>query len=236
LKVFSVRSVRRATPSSRIVRISTPDNSFEYRAGQWARIGPEDSGTHVPYSIASSPDETSQDRTIEFLIKTDARGRWGENFPPLVRGLRLAVRGPFGRFIFPDHATERHWLFIAGGTGIAPLRSMLRHARVIRPDASCRLLYSARTPDDFAYLRELRGMARRKELQLRLTVTRGWSHGWRGGRGRIARSELSALIDTPEILCFVCGPAAMVADVPEMLGDLGIDRSRIRGEEWNEEL
>ena len=61
-------------------------------------------------------------------------------------------------------ATERPLLFIAGGTGIAPLRSMIRHA--LR-DRACRaaleLLYSARTPQDFAYLGELRAL-------------------WRGGR------------------------------------------------------
>jgi glycosyltransferase involved in cell wall biosynthesis len=45
-------------------------------------------------------------------------------------------------------------------------------------------------------------------------------------------AALSSLIDDPATLCFVCGPAAMVDDVPRMLGELGIDRSRIRVEEW----
>jgi ferredoxin-NADP reductase len=44
-------------------------------------------------------------------------------------------------------------------------------------------------------------------------------------------SQLAALIDTPATLCFVCGPAAMVNEVPEMLNELGIDRERIRVEE-----
>jgi CDP-4-dehydro-6-deoxyglucose reductase len=232
LQLLRVCSVRRATPSSRIVRLSTSPRSFHYRAGQWARIGPRDSRAYCPYSIASSPEETARHRWIEFLIKTDAQDRWGDAFPPLARSQQLAVRGPLGRFTFPDHTAERRFLFIAGGTGIAPLRSMIRHARAVRPEADCRLLYSARTPDDFAYLPQLRGMARRGELQLALTATRAASDTWRGGSGRITASQLAPLVDTKPILCFVCGPAAMVASVPEMLVALGVERGRIKVEEW----
>jgi ferredoxin-NADP reductase len=210
------------------------ERGFGYRAGQWARIGPGGAQPHSPYSIASAPEDTSENGWVEFLIKIDAHERWGEGFPPLARGQELALRGPFGSFTFPDRPDERHCLFIAGGTGIAPMRSMIRHARARQIGGSYRLLYSARTPEDFAYLGELRGMARRGELQLSLTATRGCGENWRGGRGRIASSQLAALIDTPATLCFVCGPAAMVNEVPEMLSKLGIERSRIRAEESEE--
>lgn len=182
--------------------------------------------------MASAPEDAAKDGCIEFLVKVDSHQRWGEGFPPLSRGQRLVIRGPFGDFTFPDRPDERHLLFIAGGTGIAPLRSMIRHARAAGYAGSYRLLYSARTPDDFAYRGELRGMARRGELQLSLTATRAGEERWRGSRGRIASAQLAALIDDTATLCFVCGPAAMVDEVPRMLGDLGIDRSRIRLEEW----
>ena len=187
--------------------------------------------------MASATEDAAQDGCIEFLVKVDSHERWGEGFSPLSRGTRLAVRGPFGQFTFPDNPVERSFLFIAGGTGIAPLRSMIRHARASGYQGSYRLLYSARTPDDFAYLAELRGMARRGELQLRLTATRGGPEDgkarWRGNRGRIAPAQIAPLVDDPATLCFVCGPAAMVDDVPRMLGELGIDRSRIKVEEWS---
>ena len=232
MQPLAVCSIRRATPSSRIVRLELGDSGFRFRAGQWARIGPEGSPELSPYSLASAPDDVARVGAIEFLVKTDSHERWGEGFPPLARGQRLAVRGPFGAFTFPEHPAERDFLFIAGGSGIAPLRSMVRHARAAGHGGSCRLLYSARTPDDFAYLAELRGMARRRELRLRLTATRGGDERWKGDRGRITPSQLSSLIDQPATLCFVCGPAAMVEDVPRMLGGLGIDGSRIRVEEW----
>jgi ferredoxin-NADP reductase len=123
------------------------------------------------------------------------------------------------------------FLFIAGGTGIAPLRAMIRYGRP-RTDAAFRVLYSARTPHDFAYRRELNGMAKRRELELMLTATRDVGRNWRGQRGRISESQLAAMLDGRPTLCFVCGPAAMVDDVPRMLRGLGVERSRIFIEEW----
>ncbi len=229
---FRVCSVRRATPSTRIVRLDLGESSFAYRAGQVARLGLPDGDVLVPYSIASAPEDTAKGHFVEFLIKVDADERWGEKLPPLRRGARLTVKGPFGRFTFPERPSERHFLFIAGGTGIAPMRSMIRHARAIGHQGRMSVLYSARTPDDFAYRGELRGMARRGELRLMLTATRGPDERWRGERGRITLAQLDRLLDDPATLCFVCGPAAMVDDVPRMLRELGVDKSRIRIEEW----
>ncbi|MEX1129673.1 MAG: FAD-dependent oxidoreductase [Vicinamibacterales bacterium] len=227
----TVTSVRRASPSTRVVRVRLDGGAFRYRAGQAAEIGPASAEILAPYSIASAPEDTAVDGCLEFLIRIDARGRWGEQFEPLRRGQQLRMRGPRGGFTFPDHPSERHFLFIAGGTGIVPIRAMIRRARKTVP-GTFRLLYSARTPLDFAYRRELCGMARRGEIELTLTVTRDVTDKWRGERGRISAAQLSALIDTPATLCFVCGPAAMVDEVPRMLHALGIDRSRIRIEEW----
>jgi ferredoxin-NADP reductase len=227
-----VRSVRRATPSSCIVSLDLDGASFPYRAGQVASLSPKGAGDRVPYSIASAPEETAADSTLQFLIKFDSSGRWGEDFEPLRPGAHVSMRGPSGSFVFPDAPTDRRFLFIAGGTGIAPLRSMIRHAVLTERPGHIALLYSARTPHDFAYLLELRGMARRGELQLTTTATRELSARWRGAKGRIAATQLTPLVESPETLCFVCGPASMVSDVPPMLQALGIDRSRIKIEDW----
>ena len=230
--VLRVSSVRRATPGSRIVRLDLGGAAFHYKPGQLATIGPAGAADRVPYSIASSPEETVRGGSLEFLIKTDASGRWGTHFDPLRRGDLVAVRGPSGFFVFPDRPRERRFLFIAGGTGIAPLRSMIRHAILSGSPGRLSLLYSARTPKDFAYLAELRAMARRGEIHLSLAATREFPPRWRGERGRLAATQLALLVDDPATLCFVCGPAAMVADVPPMLEVLGIDKSRIRLEDW----
>jgi len=230
--VLRVRGVRRATPSSCIVTLDLDGASFSYRAGQVASLSPEGAADPVPYSIASAPEETAADSTLQFLIKFDSGGKWGEHFEPLRRGARVSVRGPSGSFVFPDAPAERRFLFIAGGTGISPLRSMINHAVLTQRPGQIALLYSARTPHDFAYLPELRRMARRGELQLTITATRELSARWRGAKGRIAPAQLTPLVESPETLCFVCGPASMVSDVPPMLQELGIDRGRIRLEDW----
>ncbi len=227
-----MRSVRRATPGSRIVRVALDGVPFPYAAGQVAMIGPPDGSDRIPYSLASAPEETQQEGYLEFLTKVDGAGRWGAHFPPLRRGATLGVRGPSGSFVFPERPRERRFLFIAGGTGIAPIRSMIRHAVLSGIEGRFRLLYSARTPHDFAYLPELRGMARRGEMELALAATREVRPRWPGERGRIAPAQLAQLLDDPATLCFVCGPAAMVADVPPMLHALGVDRNRVRLEDW----
>ena len=75
-------------------------------------------------------------------------------------------------------------MFIAGGTGIAPLRAMMRHALRL-PHRNIGLFYSARTPDEFAYEQELRDLARNGEIELRQTVTRALDADWSGPRGRL---------------------------------------------------
>jgi propane monooxygenase reductase component len=230
--VLRVSSVRRATPGSRIVRVALDGAPFDYAPGQLASLGPPGVADRIPYSLASAPEDTAREGYLEFLIKVDAGGRWGAHFQPLRRGAPLAVRGPSGSFVFPASPRESRFLFIAGGTGIAPLRSMIRHAVLSRIDGRVRLLYSARTPRDFAYLPELRGMERQGEMDLALSATREVPPRWRGERGRIAPAQIERLLDDPVTLCFVCGPAAMVAEVPPMLQALGVDRSRIRLEDW----
>lgn len=231
MPVSTIISVRRATPSTRIVRLSLEGQRFTYRPGQAAHIGPARGTLLVPYSIASAPEDSERDDYLEFLIRIDSQERWGEDFEPLRRGQRMLVEGPIGGFAFPDHPAEHRFLFIAGGTGISPIRSMIRHVRAAAVGRA-KLLYSARTPLDFAYRQELVGMARRAEIELLLTATRDVPGSWRRGRGRIAQSQLATLVDDPATLCFVCGPASMVDDVPRMLRELGIEPSRIRVEEW----
>ena len=230
--VLPVSSVRRETPWTRNVRVDLAGRRFPYKAGQAVTIGPHGGDGRVPYSIASAPEETARHGQLELLIKVHGDGRWGNDFDVPRRGALLDVRGPAGGFVLPDVAEEQRFLFIAGGTGIAPLRAMIRQAVLTGRTARMRLLYSARTPADFSYATELRGMARRGEIGLTLTATRETPSRWRGSRGRITADQLRPLIDDPITLCFVCGPTAMVEDVPLVLGTLGIARSRIRLEEW----
>jgi NAD(P)H-flavin reductase len=229
---FRISSVRRATASTRISRVDLDGTRFNFLPGQAAKIGLADQDHTVPYSIASAPEETAQQQALEFLIKVDPSGRWGHRFDRLARGMRLSLTGPFGSFTFPSRPRERRFLFVAGGTGISPVRSMIKHILSARIPGRVRLLFSDRTPTDFPYLRELRGLVEEGRFELSLTATREFGGRWRGDRGRISGSVLAGLVDHPDTLCFVCGPVAMVNDVPLMLMGLGVAKDRILIEEW----
>jgi ferredoxin-NADP reductase len=194
-------------------------------------LGASEQPDRVPYSIASAPSESVEHGYLEFLLKLEPEG-WGAHLAGLRRGVKVAVEGPFGSFVLPSRPAESQFLFVAGGTGIAPLRSMIVQALETGLPGRLHLLYSARTPADFAYLSELRRLQRRGRLELALNATRQTSSRWRSERGRITEEQLSRLVEDPATLCFVCGPAAMVDEVPRMLTRLGVAARRIRVEEW----
>ena len=227
---LKVRSNRVATPTSRIVRLDLNGSTFAYRAGQAAWLAAVPDGEYTPYSFACAPEDTAQLGVLEFLVKVDGSSRFGARVASLTRSDRVVVRGPEGSFVLPDNPPSS-LLFIAGGTGIAPLRSMIRHALASRPGSRLRLLYSARTPQEFAYVAELRALARTGALDLSLTLT-GEGSRWAHGRGRIGRTALAPLVDDGGTLAFICGPRAMLPEVSQTLLDLGLPEDRIRTEVW----
>ena len=230
LLTLPIRDVLPATPRARIVRLDLGGQAFSYKAGQAVMVASHGRPKRVPYSIAASPEDAARERCIELLIGVDEEGRPGPHLD-LELHARVDVEGPMGSFTFPETPTERRFLFVAGGRGIAPLRAMLRHALEV-PGAFVGVLYSARTPDDFAYERELREMAAARAIELKQTVTRSDATDWRGARGRIRQADLTPLVHGASTLCFVCGPPPLVDDIPRMLQALGIARERIRLEEW----
>jgi Na+-transporting NADH:ubiquinone oxidoreductase subunit F len=224
-------SNRRETPGTRTIRVALGGRDFDYEAGQAAWLGLDPHDDLTPYSIASAPAETAREGTLQFLVKVDEARRFGAAVAGLRRGIEVFVGGPAGNFTLPPHPEHAHYLFVAGGTGIAPVRSMIVQALATGVPARLSLLYSARRPDEFAYLREFRTLARDGRLALQLTLT-GQGERWRHGRGRAGHAQLTQLVGTTLPLCFVCGPPAMVADLTAALGDIGLPRQHIRTEQW----
>ena len=229
---LTLREVLASTPRARLARLDLDDQPFDYAPGQAVSIASHGQAKRRPYSLASAPEDAQRDGYLELLIGVDADGQAGPHLA-LEPGRLVDVEGPLGTFTFPSDPPERRFVFIAGGTGIAPLRAMLRHALVV-PHRNIGLFYSARTPDEFAFEEELRSLAEAGEIELRQTVTRATEAGWSGARGRLDREALEELVHDPATLCFVCGPPALVDEMPRILTDLGIPRARIRLEEWGE--
>ncbi len=221
-----VVSNRRGTPTTRILRVSAAGHEFPYLAGQWAELGlsPE---SLKPYSIASAPCETGEHGALEFLIRDDGSG---SELVTLRRGRMLYVEGPHGRFSIEGAPARRHLVLLAGGTGIAPLRSMLIELLALENPPLITLLYSARSANEFAYLRELQRYSRAGRITLVLTVTGGSSERWRGLSGRIGRPQIAPLVTAPDdTTALVCGPQPFVSSVRNALEEVGV--KDVRAEE-----
>ena len=230
LLTLPIREVLPATPRARIARLELDGQPFDYAPGQAVAIASHGQEKRRPYSIAGAPEDTQRTGWIELLVGVNADGIPGPHLA-LEPGQLVDVEGPLGSFTFPPAPDERRFIFIAGGTGIAPLRAMM-HRALLLPHRNIGLFYSVRTPDEFAYEEELRGLADAGDIELRQTVTRASDTDWTGARGRLNREALEELVHGPETLCFVCGPPALVNEMPKLLADLGISRARIRLEEW----
>jgi ferredoxin-NADP reductase len=226
-----VRENLAVTRRARLLRLDLQGRPFAFRAGQAVLAGLHGQPVRRPYSIASAPEETARDGWLELLVQIEEDGRVPAHLPEGV-GALMDVEGPIGSFGFPDDPPERSFLFVAGGTGIAPLRAMLHHALAARPDATIGVLYSARAADEFAYEEELRGLAARGRIRLRQTVTRAAAPAWTTPPGRIDRAMLASMLPGPETRCFVCGPESLVQQIPALLQELGVTPERIHTDEW----
>jgi len=218
------------TPLTRLIRVDLGTRPFVFQAGQAALIGTHGQTERRPYSIASSPDDAVRHHRLEFLVKVDAMGTIGPHLASVERGSRIDFEGPTGAFTLGT-APAPAYLFVAGGTGISPLRAMLRHLIATDGGVPLSVLYSARVPEEFAFRQELERLARRRLIQLQLTVT-GQTDAWDGVRGRIAMETLERALPSKDAVCYLCGPPAMVEDVPPLLRLLGVPSSQVRTEEW----
>jgi NAD(P)H-flavin reductase len=220
------------TPRSRLISLDLEGVDFHYRPGHAVRVGDHGQPERKPYSIAASPERAAETGRLELLIGVDTLGSAGPHLALRGGDERVDVEGPMGSFIFPATLSHRRLLFVAGGTGIAPLRAMLDHALRSHPAERVSLLYSARTADEFAFADELRAYERQGRIEFHPTVTRV-DEAWSGGRGRIGRGHFEVVLhDRADTLCFICGPAPLVSEAVATLSDLGVPRDAIRTEEW----
>src|SRR5262245_66476309 len=126
-------------------------------------MGPHGAAVRRPFSIACSPERAAETGTLELRIAMEGGS---EDLQWVTAGALLDVDGPVGTFTFPATIDQSRLLFVAGGTGIAPVRAMLDHALRVHPSEKISLLYSARRSDEFAFVAELRahGRGRRREM------------------------------------------------------------------------
>jgi ferredoxin-NADP reductase len=182
------------------------------------------------YSIASAPED-------EHLVLTVERLREGEVSPYLVDVLRpgdqLELRGPIGGYFVWKESLGGPLLLLAGGSGIVPLRSMLRHRAAAHSSVAARLLYSSRSLDEVIYRQELE-LLNSHNVEVFFTLTREWPEGWNGHRRRIDEELLREISWSPgeRPLVYVCGATAFVERAADLLVASGHDAGRIKTERF----
>jgi ferredoxin-NADP reductase len=207
-----------------------------HRAGQHVdvRLTAEDGyQAQRSYSIASAPED-------EQLVLTVERLEDGEVSPYLVGELRpgdeLELRGPVGGYFVWEEAHGGPLLLLAGGSGVVPLRAMLRHHQAIGSEVPARLLYSARSLEDVIYRDELMGLATSDGdgIDVRFTLTRRQPDGWQGYARRVDRELLGEIAWPPATgpLVYICGPTAFVETAADALVALGYEPGRIKTERF----
>jgi ferredoxin-NADP reductase len=227
--VVPARSVLHATPRTRILTLDLHGQPFAFAAGQAVLVGLAGGSVRRPYSIASAPSRVRADESLELLVQIDDAAE-DPHLERAVPGTLVSVEGPFGSFCLPDPVVEPRVLLVAGGTCIAPLRSMLWEMLERHPAIRPTLIYSARAPEEFAFRAEWTRLASEGSLDLHLTVTREGDAEWSGFRGRIDGTVIASAVTTPETRCFVCGPPALVGDIVSWLRAAGVPDSRIQWE------
>jgi ferredoxin-NADP reductase len=222
------------TPSVRTLVLEVPGWNV-HRAGQHVdvRLTAEDGyQAERSYSIASAPGEPPA-ITVERLDD-------GEVSPYLVDeaapGDQFELRGPIGGyFVWDAEDGADPLVLIAGGSGIVPFRSMLRHRADAGSTLPTQLVYSARTYDDLIYRAELDELAARdNSLEVVETLTRRQPAGWTGRSGRVDVDLLREVVFPAERepRVYVCGPTSFAEAVADGLVALGHRPTRIRIERF----
>jgi ferredoxin-NADP reductase len=196
-----------------------------HRAGQHVdvRLTAEDGyQAQRSYSIASAPEDEHLVLTVERLDDGEVSPYLTETVQP---GDELELRGPVGGYFVWEESLGGPLLLVGGGSGVVPLRAMLRYHRAVGSELPVRLLYSARTQADLIYQRELSG------FDTVITLTR---EHWAGRTGRVDRELLEEVAwpATDHPLVYVCGPTGFVEAVTTALVALGHDPSRVRTERF----
>ena len=221
------------TPRTRLVTLDVRQHPVRFLSGQAVIIGTHGQDVRRPYSIACSPERADETGHLQLLIGAEKSGDLGEHLAGAAVGSLIDVEGPMGTFTFPEAPNQPRLLFVAGGTGIAPLHAMIDHGLRLALPQRISLLYSARSVDEFAFIEELRRHEAAGRIELHPTVTRDDSAQWPGGRGRIGRAHFEAVVHEPAAtLCFICGPTPLVSESVSTLEALGVPAGQIHAERW----
>ncbi len=226
MKKYRISAIRNLSPTVRGFTFDPVEDPIEFRAGEFVFLHLLDKdGKSIlkrPYSIASPPGS----RKLEFCIKLIG-GEMTKRLEKMDVGEVLGISDGGGHF---GYRGERKAAFIAGGTGVAPMLSILRHVKEKGIDGEFVLFYSARTKEDILYREELEELDKEPNIRVVITLTR---QEWEGETGRICDAMVKRYTPKPaDYVWRICGPMALAKGMKECLLAAGTDPKDIKIEGW----
>ena len=222
--VAVVTDVRTDTPDVKTFRVLTPDGKkpFEHMPGQCAMLSIPGVGEAL-FSITSSPTNREY---MEFSIKKcGCLTSWIHMLEP---GQQITIRGPYGNgFPVETELRGKDLLFIAGGIGLAPLRSVINYCLDNRENyGKLQIIYGSRSKDDLVDYQEIIDEWMKAEnVEVNLTIDRE-QEGWDGHVGFVPNyvKELSPDLGMTVLMC---GPPIMIKFSLAGLKELGFTDTQV---------
>ena len=223
-KIGVITDIRKDTPDVKTFRAVAPEGGvvFQHMPGQCAMLSIPGVGEAM-FSITSSPTNTEY---MEFSIKKC--GCLTDWLHQMDVGQQITIRGPYGNaFPVEPELKGKDLLFIAGGIGLAPLRSVINYVRHYRENyGKIDIVYGSRSKDDLVDFDEIRNeWANTEGVNVYLTIDRE-QEGWDGHVGFVPNyvKELGFSTDKTAL---VCGPPIMIKFVLGALSELGFDKKQV---------
>ena len=215
------------TPDTRTLRLAFQEpelaRTFDFKAGQFGEYTAFGAG-ECTFCIASSPTRTGY---IECSFKTV--GKATTALRSLNVGDTMGFRGPYGNPVPLERMEGSSLVFIAGGIGLAPVRSVIWNALDLRDRfRDVTIVYGARSVSDLVYKRELAEWGARPDVTLRQTVDPGGeTPDWTGDVGFVPAIVEKAAPSASDAYAVVCGPPVMIKYTLPVLAKLGFAADRI---------
>lgn len=206
-----------------------PNADFHFVAGQFVMIDISDGQTPPAsraYSIASTPDSGM----IQLVIKLREDSRSANFLRNLSEGDDVSMKGPFGNFAI-DESSSKDFVFIATGTGIAPINSMIKSLLESGDTRKMRLFFGLRHISDVFWREEFEKLACEHEnFDAILSLSRPDDSTWDGRRGRVTAILSEENFDFHNIQVYLCGNKAMVDETKQFFVKHGVSVQDIRHE------
>ena len=220
-RMARVLQAEQMTETERFFRIQMEGEPLRYEPGQFVGVTVFGLG-EAPISISSSP---TQGDVFELTVRSV--GLVTNALRKFDKGDRLGIRGPFGNHFDYSAMKGQDVLFVAGGLGLAPTRSLIRYVLDHRKDyGKVTILVGAREPKWLLFRSELQTWADRTDTDCRVTVDRA-DASWKGNVGVITRLFQKIAVDPSRTYAVIVGPPVMFKfTVLEALAE-GIPEHRI---------